>query len=140
MATPNQAYLSNSVPFGGFSVSILRPTDPDSPTSNPTTLGTYLVESITPSYNGILGKRPAVDGGDNGWWLVNGTIEGSGTIQLPTLTSPTLKNGDYFTVTSIEADANGAAVSRKFVIHSPSTTISTSDYRKQNVSVIVDRF
>jgi len=144
MSNPNQAYVSSGVVIGGFSTTLYRPTDatlPTGPATNSTSLGTYLVESLTPNYNGILINRPAVDGGDNGFVLINGIIEGSARIQIATGTTPSPRNGDFFVVAdaSIDAVSNGAAVSRQFVLHSVQPEISTNSYRVISCSVRVDK-
>lgn len=142
----NAAYVSNGVPFGGFSTSLIRPSDPLNPGTNPTTLGTYVVETITLNHQGILGNRPAADGGDNGWFLVNGPIEGSATIQIASSTAPTPQNGDYFSLTvdvngqNVEVDSAGAQVTRRVVLHSIGLPVGIGEYRKVSCSVRVDKF
>ncbi len=148
MAVLNAVYVSAGVPFGGLTgVTIYRPTAPLTPGTAPTTLATnYVIESVTPTNNTIMGKRPAADGGDNGWWMVAGTIEGSAVMQIPSGTSPTPVGGEFFVVTTdvngqnVEVDSAGAQVSRRFVIHSPAESVSTTEYRKISCSVIVDKF
>jgi len=136
MALPNTAYVSGGVQFGGIFVNVFRLADPDDNSSG-VLLGRYLVETITPSDSGILGKRPGADGGRNGWWICDGDVEGSAVIQRTVATTPSLKNGDYFDA-AVRVDSNGDPVAERFVIHSPGHEVGTS-YRKQNVSVIVDQ-
>lgn len=135
MATTNQNYVSKGVPFGGLFVEIFRLADVDDNDSG-VSLGTYLVESITPQDSAVLGKRPGTDGGKNGWWLVTGDTEGSAVIQRNIVTTPCVQNGDYFEA-SIRVDDAGAGVEERFVIHTPGHQVDAG-YRKQSVSVIVD--
>ena len=135
MATENQVYVSKGVPFGGLFVEIFRLSDPDNNGSG-VSLGTYLLESITPQDSAVLGKRPGTDGGKNGWWLVEGDVEGSAVIQRNLEATPAVQNGDYFEA-SIRVSSAGAGVSERFVIHTPGHQVDAG-YRKQNVSVIVD--
>jgi len=133
MATPNQAYVSNSVPFGGITVEIFRGQ------ANPASIGEYIVESLTPTQSVIEGIRPASDGGDNGWWLVTGMTTGECVIQLATDATPTLLPGDYFSA-SIRRDENGAVIAERFVIGRVGHSVATTDYRKQSCDVRVDKF
>lgn len=149
MSLPNQAYVSNQVPYGGLFIQIFRLSDPTDINSgvalaSGNTLpaaeaNKYRLESLTPTINVVEGNRPDIDGGDNGWWLVTGSISGSGVIQLPLDASPTLLPGDYFTA-AIRRDAAGAAITERFVIGQVGATVATTDYRKQNVNVRVDKF
>lgn len=131
MATPNQAYVSNAVPFGGLFIDIYR--------DGGLLIQQARLESLTPTQNVVEGNRPDIDQGDNGWWLVNGSRTGSGVIQLATDATPTLQPGDYFDA-SIRRDAGGAGISERFVIGQVGDTIAANDYRKQNVNVRVDKF
>lgn len=149
MSTPNQAYVSNAVPFGGLFVQIFRLSDPADPNSGvalasgsstpAAQANKYRVESLSPSQNMVGGDRPDIDSGDNGWWMVKGNTTGNATIQLPTASSPTLETGDYFEA-AIRRDSSGNAVTERWVIGQVGTTVSTTDYRKQNVDVKVDKF
>lgn len=132
MSTPNQAYVSNAIPFGGITVEVFRNQ------ANPASLGNYLVESISVAQGSIVGKRPGVDGGPNGFWIVNGDREGSITLQLAIDTTPSLENGDFFSA-SIRRDAAGAAVSERFVLHNLTRPVGMQEYGKQTGSVIVDQ-
>ncbi len=135
MSTANQAYVSKSVPFGGVNVQIYRLADVDDNNSG-ALLGTYKIETVTPTQGSILNKRPDIDAGKNGWWLVNGDIEGSAVIQRNVVTTPSLQNGDYFEA-AIRVDSAGAGITERFVIHNPSEEAGAS-YRKVSCSVIVD--
>ena len=144
MSNPNQAYVSGGVVIGGFSTTLYRTTDGTvaaGPNTNSTSLGTYLVESLSPNASAIVVNRPAVDAGENGFVIVNGPIEGNVKIQIATGVTPTPRNGDFFVVldASIEADSNGAAVSRQYVIHGVSGEISAGTYRYVTASVRVDK-
>lgn len=135
MATPNQAYVSLKVPFSGLDVTVYRLADKDDNTSG-AALGTYKLESLTIGGSDILNKRPDVDGGKNGWWIVSGDREGSFVLQRALATSPTILPGDYFEATLRVSDA-GVGVQERFVLYSPSETFD-SGYRKVSGSVIVD--
>lgn len=134
MSAPNPAYTSNQVPAFGFDVNVYRNQ------SSPTLLGAYILEATSPTDNGIFIDRPGTDGSDNGWTLVNGKAEGPATFQLATNATPTLKNGDFFKSSKLEVSSGGVGVARYFVIHSPSPTIATSDYRKQSCTIREDKF
>lgn len=130
---PSNAYTSNAVPHGGIFVEVYRDRN------NPVLLGNYLVESISVTQTAVLIERKDFDGGDNGWAIVNGTIEGSITIQLATNVTPSLQNGDFFSA-SIRRDINGNAVAERFVIHGMARPMGTTEYAKQTGSVKVDQF
>lgn len=136
MSTPNQAYVSGSVPFGAFTAAVYRLSNVDD-TGSGVLLGNYKVETATPNRSAILNKRPDVDGGQNGWWLVNGDVEGSAVLQRSVATTPSLLTGDYFEA-ALRYDSSGAAVTERFVIHSPSEEAGAS-YRKVSCSIIVDQ-
>lgn len=138
MSTPNQAYNSNQVPFGGFSVNMYYFPAQDYTTA-PTLVGEYIMESGSPADTAVTGDRPDVDAGDNGWWLVNGKTEGPGTFQIATTATPTLKNGFLFVTTQFSTDTAGAGERRYFVVQNPSPVVSTTDYRKQNVTLREDK-
>jgi len=135
MSTPNQAYVSGSVPFAAFTANIYRLTDPDDNNSG-VLLGAYKVESATPNITATLNKRPDIDGGKNGWWLINGDTEGSAVIQRANAATPSILTGDYFEA-GIRRDASGNAVTERFVIYNPSEPQDAS-YRKVSCSIIVD--
>lgn len=128
------AYNSNAVPFGGIFANFYRNED------TPALLGSYLVETISPADAAVGGTRPAVDGGDNGWWLVPGITEGPATIQLATTATPTLKNGDFCKLSAISVDATGTPEQRYFVVMNPSPAIATTEYRKQSVTLREDKY
>jgi hypothetical protein len=136
MGTPNLKFKSRGVPQGGIFVDIFRPTDPESPNDGSTKLGTYRVESCVPKTTSTLTKRPDIDGGKNGWFIVDGDVEGNAVIQRNVKTTPTLESGDYFDA-GIRIDANGGTVNERFVIHGPDRPVDAG-YRKMSVSVIVD--
>jgi hypothetical protein len=125
-------YNSNNVPQGGLFAEFFRGQ------GAPASLGTYLIESITPTVSVTLNKRPGVDGGENGWWMVDGDIEGSITVQRATDVTPTLQNGDFFTA-AIRVNAAGEAISERFVLHGMSQEKAMGAYSKQSGSVIVDQ-
>jgi hypothetical protein len=136
--TPNEKYNSGGVPHGGIFVDIYRPNDPENPNNGGTKLGTYRLEALTPKTGGNLTKRPDIDMGPNGWFIVDGDVEGNATIQRNVKTTPTLENGDYFDA-GVRIDAVGATVNERFVIHQPDRPVE-SGYRKFSVGVIVDKF
>lgn len=135
MSTPNQAYVSGAVPFGAITVSVYRLADPDDNNSG-ALLGTYKAESITVAGSDILNKRPNVDAGKNGWWLVEGDREGSCVLQRNIATTPSLETGDYFEA-ALRVDATGTPVTERFVLYNPSEPTDAS-YRKVSCSCIVD--
>lgn len=135
MSTPNQQYVSKSVPFGAITVEMFRLADPADNNSG-VSLGNYKLESLVVNGSDILNKRPDVDGGKNGWWIVGGDREGSFTAQRNIATTPSLVGGDYFSA-SVRVNAAGAPVVERFVIYNPSEP-TDAGYRKVTGSVIVD--
>ncbi|MDE2103924.1 MAG: hypothetical protein KGL39_42200 [Patescibacteria group bacterium] len=138
MGLPNSKYNSGGVPHGGIFVDIYRPTDPENPNNGGAKLGTYRLESLTPKRGGKLTKRPDIDGGQNGWFIVDEDVEGNATIQRNVAATPTVENGDYFDA-GVRIDATGNTVNERFVIHAPDRPIEMG-YRKMAVSVIVDQY
>jgi hypothetical protein len=130
----SEAYVSNAVPYGGIFVDIYR--DKNTPVL---VISQVLLESLNVTHNAVIGKRPGVDGGDNGWWSVNGTREGSLTAQVATDATPTIHNGDFFSA-SLRRDTNGNAVNERFVINSPNINRGINDYFKITGNVMVDQF
>lgn len=124
-------YNSKSVPGGGFIAAIYRDQN------NPVLLGNYIVETINPTEADVLVKRPNELGGRNGFRLAEGDREGSVTIQIATATTPTLKGGDYFTL-SVRTDVNGVAINERFVLHNVGEVREMNGYARQTASVIVD--
>src|ERR1700759_1601717 len=104
--TPNERYNSRNVPHSSIFVDIFRPTDPANPNNGSTKLGTYRVENCGPKESATLTRRPDIDGGKNGWFLVAGDTEGSATIQRNVQTTPTVQTGDYFDA-ALRIDATG---------------------------------
>jgi hypothetical protein len=138
--TPNLKYNSNSVPFGGVYVDVYRPTAQDA-NGNPNAsvkLGIYLMESHSPKRAHISQDRPDTDGGDNGWSLVAGKVEGSATFQRNVNVTPTLDTGDYFDV-YYTVDQNGNPVAGRFVIMDPDWAKETG-YRKMACTTRLDQF
>jgi hypothetical protein len=136
MSTTNEKYNSKGVPHSTFFAEVFRLSDPDNNASG-VSLGTYLFESVTRSETSTLNKRPGIDGGKNGWWIVGGDVEGSFTCQLATSSTPTLQAGDYFNA-AIRRGSDGQPVSERFVIHSVSDPREMGQYQKQSGSIIVD--
>src|ERR1035438_8591945 len=58
--------------------------------------GWYMLESIKPSRPGKLVERPGVIGQPNGFAIVAAQERMTAKAQLPTLSAPTLKIGDWF--------------------------------------------
>lgn len=131
--TPNQVYVSNSVPFGGFFINLYRGQ------SAPALLGVYRVTSFTPQRAAVVTDRPDVDGGDNGWTMVAGVIEGGINIQLATDATPTVQPGDFFKTSVIFRNAAGAATEQIVVVKEIGPNIDQS-YRTQSGSARVDQF
>jgi hypothetical protein len=121
--TPNQVFVANSVPSGGFFADFYRFATGG---ASATKLGTYRVMSFSPSREATVTDRPDIDGGDNGWTMIAGKIEGSITVQLATDASPTLQAGDAFTTSVIFRDPSGTALPIMCVLGSMSTNIDTS--------------
>ena len=138
MGLPNAKYNSGGVPHGGIFVDIFRPTDAENPNAGGAKLGTYRLESLTPKRGHTLTKRPDVDGGPNGWYIVDGDIEGSAVIQRNVAATPTVENGDYFDA-GVRIDASGATINERFAITGPDRPVEAA-YRKMSVGVIVDQF
>ena len=138
MSLPNSKYNSGGVPHGGIFVDVYAPTDPENPNNGATKVGTYRLESCTPKAGSTLTKRPDIDGGPNGWYIVDGDIEGNANFQRNLTTTPTLENGWYFDA-GIRIDKTGATVNERFVVHSPDRPIEVG-YRKMACSVIVDQY
>src|SRR6516225_909731 len=136
-ATLNERYNSGPVPHGGMHVDIYRPTDPSNPNGGANKLGTYKLESASPKIDAELVKRPDVDSGQNGWFIVDKDAEGSAVIQRNIVATPTVQNGDYFDA-YLFVDTAGNAVGKRCVIHSPDASID-SGYRKISCSIIVDQ-
>jgi len=135
MSTPNQNYVSKSVQFGTITASVYRLADVDDNNSG-ALLGTYKLESLTLSGSDILNKRPDIDGGKNGWWIITGDREGSAVLQRNVATTPSLLAGDYFEA-ALRVNSAGATVTERFVIYSPSESFDNS-YRKVSCSIVVD--
>lgn len=137
-------YNSNAVPKGGIRVQVYRAADPEAPSAvgdpatNAALLGTYIVETITPTKGVTLSKRPSEDGGRNGWWMVEGDVEGSIKVQLSITATPTLQSGDYFEDSSIFRNSAGVAVNYRFVVSGMAIDVGSS-YRSQSGSFIVDQ-
>lgn len=138
MGSPNISYNSGNVPHGGIYVDCYRPTDPENPNNGSTKLGVYRVESINPKPGATLTKRPDIDGGKGGWFIIDGDVEGNVVIQRNVSTTPTLLNGDYFDA-ALGVDAAGALVPERFVVHGPDRP-ADAGYRKMSMSVIVDQY
>lgn len=107
----------------------------------PALLGTYRVTSASLARMAVGGERPDIDGGDNGWWLVKGKIEGGITLQLDTDASPTLELGDFFKTSVIFRDAAGNPVTQICVLNNPGpVSVEANGFRAQAGSARVDQF
>jgi len=126
--TPNQVFVANAVPSGGFFAKIYRPGYDNSGTLVFTQLSAspYRVLSFSPQRDSSVVDRPDIDGGDNGFTVVAGKIEGSITIQLATDGSPTLQPGDCFKTSVVFRDTAGASVAQMIVLTGMSINIDTS--------------
>lgn len=128
----SDAYNTNSVPHGGLLADIYRGQ------AAPVLLGTYKVESLAPTVNGVIVDRPEIDGGDNGWVAVEGSVTGSAVIQLATNATPTLAIGDFFTA-AVRRDTSGNSINEVFVITQVGHAFEMNNYRKQSVNVRVNK-
>jgi|SRR6185312_14499587 len=135
---PNSKYNSGNVPHGGLYVDVYRPIDPEKPNDGATKLGTYRIESISPKPGATLTKRPDIDGGKGGWFIIDQDTEGNVVMQRNVATTPTLQNGDYFDA-GLGIDATNAVINERFVIHGPDRP-ADAGYRKMSLSVIVDQY
>lgn len=127
------AYASNAPVYGGLVIHLYRPG------ATPTDLGQAILESASPSESSVKGERTNELGGENGWWLVDGPVEGSATIQVKDASSPTIHTGDYFDA-GIRHDATGASTTERFVIFNPGITVDQGGARKMTCSIKLDRF
>lgn len=118
------AYNDGGVPTGGFAIQLMR----GQPTG--TLLGTYVLESFTPTRPSRLTERPDFDGGPNGFKAVNAQEKGSGVIQIATLATMFPQRGDWFQQT-----ADPAITNEKWVIVDFSEPFEAGVYYKQNVTL-----
>ena len=126
--TPNQVYVSNSVPFGGFFINRWRNTGTQAVPAW-TKISVDRVESFSPQASVKLDKRPDVDGGPNGFTMVSGDYEGSITIQAATDATPSPLPGDVFTTSVIFRDKAGAAI-QQLVVLGAMTPAVDANYRR----------
>lgn len=126
--TPNQVFVANSVPSGGFFAKFYRPSVSAGNVVTWTALtpAFYRIMSFSPNREGVVKDRPDVDDGDNGWTLALGKLEGGITVQLPTDSSPTLQPGDAFSTSVIFRDAAGAAITQMVVITGLSVNVDAN--------------
>lgn len=125
--TPNQVFVANSVPSGGFFANFYRPSvDGAGVVTFGDPFGTYRVLSFSPNREAAVTDRPDIDGGDNGWTMVAGKIEGSITVQLPTDGVRNLKPGDVFATSVVFRSATNTPVKQMVVLSSMSTNMDTS--------------
>ena len=136
--TPNQVYVSNSVPFGGFFINRWRNTGTQAVPAW-TKISVDRVESFSPQASVKLDKRPDVDGGPNGFTMVSGDYEGTITIQAATDATPSPLPGDVFTTSVIFRDKAGAAI-QQLVVLGAMTPAVDANYRKYSGNAIVDLF
>lgn len=134
MAYPTAAFNSNSVPFGGFSITLWRTQ------ATPTQIGTYILESCSPTFNAVTIDRPGTDGGDNGFTVVDGKYEGQAVLQLATNATPMPQNGDMFLTSLLGVSSAGSGEAKYFTIINPSPGVSTSDYRKVTCTIRQDKY
>ena len=118
------SFNDNSVPTGGFAISLSRGAGAG------TVLGTYVLESFTPTRPSKLTERPDYDGGPNGWKAVNAQENASGVLQIATSATTFPQRGDWFTLTADPAIAN-----EKWVIVDFSEPFEAGMYYKQNVTL-----
>ncbi len=121
-------YVDNAVPFGSRTEDFKR-----GGTGGPTTVGTYVLESISLSRPSKIIERPNQIGQPNGWVAVNTFQHGTAVVQIPTGEAEFLKIGDWFQDTFDGTDANPAA--ETWVVVEATQPYGMNDYYKQNVTL-----
>lgn len=97
---------------------------------SPSTLGTYILESITINRPTSKISRPDQIGGPNGFVLVNKEEDGSCVVQYASSSATWPKNGDWFQDTF---DANVGV--EKFVFHDLGFPFEIGGYFKVNAKL-----
>ncbi len=121
-------YVDNSVPFGSRTVDFKR-----GGTGAPTTVGTYILESISLSRPSKIIERPNQIGQANGWVAVSGFDSGTAVVQIPTEASEFIKLGDWFEDAFDGTDANPE--DEHWVVVEATQPYGMNDYYKQNVTL-----
>lgn len=116
------SYNDGNVPFGGFTVTLYRGTS---------ALGTYILETFTPSRPTKKVERSDQFGGPNGFALVNAQESANGVLQIAITSTPFPQRGDFFTLSSDPTIGN-----EKWVIESISQPFEAGTYYKSTVQLM----
>ncbi len=122
------SYIDNAVPFGSRTVDLKR-----GGTGSPTTVGTYILESISLTRPTKIIERPNQIGEPNGWVAVAGFQHGTCVVQIPTEASEYPKVGDWFDETFDGSDASPSA--EHWVICDITQPYAMADYFKANATI-----
>ena len=124
MSNP-QVYNDGNVPFGVPAQPITMQRGANA------NLGTYILESFTPSRPTKKVTRPGAYGEPNGFALVPDYNTASGVLQIALASTVFPQTGDFFTLT---VDPN--VPNEKWVIESISQPFEMQGYYKQNITCI----
>jgi len=103
-AAPAVAYNDNAIPFGSRYELFCS-----GPVAGPTYKAWYYLESINPTQPGKVIERPNQIGGPNGFAIVAAQERMTVKAQLSTLTTSTIKRGDWFQ-DSLDPSSGTAAI------------------------------
>lgn len=142
MENPPSVYNSNQIPFGGLNVTVYSNSVAAATGVNTGTLvGVYACTDANPTPEAVIIDRTNISGGDGGWVMVNGKIQGSATIQLATNATPSLQNGWYFDAAFFVSNATPPAdITKRWVISNPGPVIAANGARQQTCTIICDQF
>lgn len=124
----NPAFIDGSVVIGSFSADIKRGTQ-----ASPTTIVVAAVfDNFTATTPANVIQKPNTIGGANGFSVVNTQEVASGTVQLLSATTETVKNGDWI---SFVRDGKGGATAEVWVLHNIGDPFENGPtYRKHTFS------
>ena len=120
---PTWQYNDGAVPFGSRTEDIKR-----GGTGSPTTVGTYVCESISITRPSKVTERPNEIGAPNGWFAIGGFPHGTATIQIPTSDASFPQIGDWF----VDDFGDGE---EHWVIVDKTQPFGMNDYWKQNITI-----
>lgn len=126
-----QAYNSNSVQYGSKIQTIKR----GATRGVATTVGVYILDSISVNRPAGRIEKPDEIGGDNGWVLVNKVVTGSCVVQMGPSTDNWPHNGDWF-----EDTLDAAIGVERFVISGIVEPKEISGYFKSNAELTRDKY